>query len=303
MFLKNLNTLKLMAKTITGAVAKYGLLAGDKLYQTRARLTLPYLVRQAKAGQTIYYSDLAKELDIPNPRSFNFILGAIGNALIELSKTKGTGKIPPIQCIVISKKDELPGEGVGWFIDVQDFSKKNKNQQRILIDAKLSEIYTYQDWDWVLSQLGLEPLEIDLDKELEKAKNIRGGGESESHKRFKEFVSKNPGVLGLKHTLKNGELEKPLPSGDTLDILFADKDIKIGVEVKSKISGTEDILRGIFQCVKYKCIIEAEQIVANELPNSRVILALEGKLPEKLIAAKNLLGIEVIDGINIIDVS
>ncbi|MOA28257.1 hypothetical protein D3C78_1491850 [compost metagenome] len=88
-----------------------------------------------------------------------------------------------------------------------------------------------------------------------------------------------------------------LPSADVIDILFIDQSLKIGVEVKSHISTPEDILRGIFQCVKYKHLIEAKQIVDNELPNSRIILALEGRLPEKFIIAKNLLGIEVIDNI------
>lgn len=291
-----------MAKIITAEVAKYGLLAGDKLYQIRARLTLPYLVRQAKAGQTIYYSDLAKELNIPNPRSFNYILGAIGNALIELGKSTGRDKIPPIQCFVINKSNELPGEGISWFInDLKDFSKLPRSQQKKVVEIKLGEIYIYQEWDWVLSQLGLQPVPMNLDEELEKAKNIRGGGESESHRRFKEFVSRNPTVIGLKPTLKNGALEQPLASGDTLDILFTDKNIKIGVEVKSEISGTADIMRGIFQCVKYKCIIEAQQVVENQIPNSRVILALQGELPEELMPVKNILGVEVIDGIKMPD--
>lgn len=39
-----------MSKLITAITARYGLLGGDKLYQKRARLTLPLLVRQAKAS-------------------------------------------------------------------------------------------------------------------------------------------------------------------------------------------------------------------------------------------------------------
>lgn len=227
-------------------------------------------------------------------------MGAIGNALIELGKRTGKDDIPPIQCIVINKSNELPGEGVGWFItDLKDFSKQPSSQQKKLVDIELGKIYIYQDWGWVLNLLGLQPIPMDLDEELEKAKNIRGGGESKSHRRFKEFVSRNPSVLGLKHTLENGVMEETLASGDTLEILLTDKNLRIGVEVKSEISGTEDVMRGVFQCVKYKCIIEAEQVVVNQLPNSRVILALQGKLPEKLLAMKNILGAEVIEGIKI----
>ena len=283
-----------MAKRQTAQIANSDLLGGDKLYLQRARLALPYLVRQAKAGQTIYYSDLAEEIEIPNPRNLNYVLGSIGNTLIDLSKRTKV-EIPPIQCLVINKRQELPGEGIGWFISPTDFSKLNKTQKQKVVAAQLTKIYTFQRWDWVLEQLALEPILTNLDDELEEAKKNGGGGESELHKKFKEFISKNPSVLGLSNDLQNGIQEYKLPSADTVDVLFTDKELKIGVEVKSSISDTADILRGLFQCVKYKYLIEAEQIVNDKLPNSRVILALQGQLPDELTLVKNLLGIEVVD--------
>ena len=38
---------------------------GDKLYQQRARMVLPILVRQAQADKPIYYSTLAQEVGMP----------------------------------------------------------------------------------------------------------------------------------------------------------------------------------------------------------------------------------------------
>ncbi len=58
-------------------------LIGDKLYQKRARLTLPLLVRQAKAEEPITYENLASELGMPNPRNLNYVLGSIGKALCQ----------------------------------------------------------------------------------------------------------------------------------------------------------------------------------------------------------------------------
>jgi hypothetical protein len=285
-----------MVKRQTAKIANPDLLDGEKLYQERARLTLPYLVRQAKAGQTIYYSDLAKEINIPNPRNLNYVLGAIGNALIDLGKRTKT-EIPPIQCVVINRRQELPGEGIGWFISPTDFGKLNKTQKQKVVTAQLTKIYTFPRWDWVLKQLELDPIHTNLDEELKEAKNGRGGGESEQHKKFKIFISENPRVLGLNEELANGQQEYSLPSADTLDVLFIDKDLKIGVEVKSIISNTADILRGLFQCVKYKHLIEAEQTVNDKVPNSRIILALQGKFPDELTLVKNLLGVEVIENI------
>lgn len=287
-----------MAKRNTAQIANSDLMGGDKLYLQRARLALPYLVRQAKAGKTIYYSDLAELINISNPRNLNYILGSIGNTLIELSKREKT-IIPPIQCIVINKSDELPGEGVEYFISPNVFNKLTKTQKQKVLETELTKIFTFQNWDWVLKQLELEPIITNLGDKLEQARNIQGGGgESELHRKFKEFISENPNVLGLSGKLQNGIQEYKLPSADTIDVLFTDKGLRIGVEVKSIISGVPDILRGLFQCVKYKCLIEADQIVNDEVPNSRIILALEGQLPEELILVKNLLGIEVIDQLN-----
>ena len=67
----------------TGEVAKS--IEGEKLYQKRARKALPILVRQALAHQPIFYSDLANELDMPNPRNLNYVLGSIGQTLQEIS--------------------------------------------------------------------------------------------------------------------------------------------------------------------------------------------------------------------------
>lgn len=285
-----------MAKRETAKVANANLLSGDKLYLVRARKVLPYLVRQAKAGQPIYYSDLANEIGIPNPRNLNYILGSIGNGLLQLIK-RTKSDIPPIQCLVINKRDELPGEGVGWFISKTDFAKLNKTQRKKIVDAQLARIYTFHYWDWVLEELNLQPIEVDLKDEIEKAKGFVGGGESEQHRQLKEFIAKNPTLLGLNNTIGEGLIEYPLPSADRVDILFKEKGLKIGVEVKSLLSNTADILRGLFQCVKYKYLIEAEQTINNMVPNSRVILALEGELPSDLTLIKNLLGVEVVQRI------
>lgn len=286
-----------MAKNETSAITYSDLLSGEKLYLQRARLTLPYLVRQAKAGQTIYYSDLAEEIGIPNPRNLNYPLGAIGNGLITLGK-KLKLEIPPIQCLAINKNTNLPGEGIGWFISETEFKKLSKSRKQELVNRQLTSIYAFPHWSKVLSSLGLEEIDNEIIPIIEKAKRLGfGGGESESHKKFKEAIAKKPFLLGL-NTLQ-GQTEYKLPSGDCIDVLFQNKNQIIGVEVKSKISADEDIMRGLFQCVKYKYLVEAEQILRGQEPNSRIILALQNKFPSKLLGAKNVLGIEVIDGIKI----
>jgi hypothetical protein len=252
-------------------------------------------VRQAKFGKPIFYSTLAAEIGMPNERNLNYVLGAIGNALKELSENSKRD-IPKIQCIVLSKNTRLPGNGIGW-LTTQDFKKLSTQVKRDLVYQEQKHIYTYQDWDWVLSQLELTPLNQDLDEDLNAAGKMGGTGETEQHRQFKEFIANNPSVLGLKSEISKGTTEFTLPSADRIDVLFVHRETNIGVEVKSKISNDKDILRGLFQCVKYRHLIEADQVVRRKQPNSRVILALEGQLPDKYKSVMNLLEIEVIDNI------
>lgn len=290
-----INILEYLKKSFkeTAKIADPNILTGEKLYLQRARKTFPYLVRQAIAGQTIYYSDLAYEVGISNPRNLNFVLGAIGNALNNLGK-KTKKNIPPIQCLVINKQTNMPSEGFNWFLKIPNFNKLSMNQRREIINRSLTEVFSFPDWYWVLDKLGLKPLESNLQNKLKQAGKLKGyGGESLSHKKFKEYVSKHPSKIGLSKKVDNYIIEYNLPSADCIDVLFIEGDTKIGVEVKSKISSSADILRGLFQCVKYKILLESEQAVNNLKPNCRVILALESKLPHELIQVKNILNIEV----------
>lgn len=269
---------------------------GEKVFQVRARKALPFLVRQAKARKPIFYSSLAEIIDISNERHFNKILDAIAISIEEL-RVISKKNIPHIEDIVINKTTELPG----YYKNEPEFKNLSKENKRKRLDIRLLEIYEFKHWDWVLAEFGLSPIKFSLNDDLNKVSNKHGfgGGESDEHKIFKLYISNNPQILGLSENIKPGITEYQLPSNDSIDVLFKDKDLVVGVEVKSKISLSGDILRGLFQCVKYKSLIEAEQIVNDEYPKSRVILALQGEFPDELTIVKNILEIEVIDKINI----
>lgn len=273
-------------------------LDGDKLYQERARAALPLLVRQAMAAKPIFYSALAEELGMPNPRNLNYVLGSIGQALLKLSK-KWKTKIPPIQCLVVNKTTGLPGEGIdGFLITKENFGKLPLRRRREIVQVELQHIYAYPHWGKVLTELELDPTEIDYTNEVVNASKKLGGGESVSHKRLKEYVANNPHVVGLPKTTPTGITEYRLPSGDSLDISFQSKKAWLAVEVKSKISDEADIARGIFQCVKYRAVLDAVLLSESKVKDANAILVLESKLPTHLLALCNLLSVEVIDGVN-----
>ena len=275
---------------------------GDKLYQERARKALPILVRQAIAHQSITYSDLAEELDMENPRNLNYVLGSIGETLVELQSKWGI-EIPLINCLVINKNTGIPGDGISGFVSIDNkFKSLPKRKQKEIINEKAKIVYSFNQWIEVLTELGLEQVKpVDYQK-LVNQLNIgfrEGTGESEFHKKLKGFVSKNPQLLDLPKDTSKGTIEYPLPSGDIVDVMFFTKTDWVAVEVKSKISNSNDIYRGLYQCIKYEAVIEAYQSERGLYPSCRAVLVMEDTFPNELKPLRNLLGVEVKDIINL----
>lgn len=268
------------------------LLSGGKLYQQRAREALPLLVRQVQIRREIVYSDLAHQLGMLNPRNLNYVLGYIGEALQSLS-AEWDEDIPPIQCLVVNKWSRLPGEGIWWFItSEEDFHSFSRERQQAVLRAELQKVYEYSRWPAVLDALGL--LVRPDSNVIDEASEFRGGGESEQHQRLKKYIAEHPKVLQLPATVR-ADTEFRLPSGDSLNVLFRTGDDWTAVEVKSARSLLPDLVRGMFQCVKYQAIVKALQATQGRTQSAKAILVIEDAFPAQLESWKQVLGIEVID--------
>jgi hypothetical protein len=169
-------------------------------------------------------------------------------------------------------------------------------QRREIVQAELQRIFAYPRWREILDVFSLKPVETDFAVIVAAARLIRGGGESEAHKRLKHFVANNPDIVGLAAGTKV-ETEYTLLSGDCLDVSFTKKTLWVVVEVKSRTSNEADLARGLFQCVKYLAVMEAILIATSRPANARALLVVEGKLSQRLVALKNKLGVEVIEGV------
>jgi hypothetical protein len=270
-------------------------LSGSDLYIERAREAFPLLVRQARAEETVAYSDLADEMNMPNPRNLNYVLGSIGKAIKELAVEWGE-EIPPLQCLVVNKSTGLPGEGVEWFIT--GLKGRTPEERKQILDIELFKVYSYPKWDKVLSAFGLKDIKNspELENSIEKARHWGGAGEGEDHRKLKHYVADNPSVIGLRG-FERVETEFCFPSNDKIDVLFSSEDSWVGVEVKGPSSSREDIIRGIFQAVKYAAVGEAYLKSIFDKARIQIILVISSKLTPDLKELKNLLGVTVIDGI------
>ena len=265
----------------------------------KARRVLPILVRQAQAGQTTTYSDLERETGIDHRFGFNELLGIIGETLKELrSAQKELGPIPEINAIVLDKTQRIPGPGLAVFI--RRYATPSTPKKREVAALEQSKVFDFKEWDNILRKLRLKPLprnSPELAELRKKASEHRGGsgGEGEQYKALKEFVLQNPRKVEFKKVLESAKLERRLPSGDSVDVFFESWGYWYGVEVKSAISSEADILRGIYQCVKYRAVMKAEAIAGGWKKEIRAVLVLEGVLPDKLIGEAHALGVTVIE--------
>jgi hypothetical protein len=212
---------------------------------------------------------------------------------------------------VINKGSGLPSEGIGWLFEGKAREKFDALpiwERKRRLHTKWAEIYDYQKWPEVLKAVGLEPVDSVATNIVETAAKVgatgesRGsffgsGGESEAHRKLKNYVAQHPEIVDLPANLGSGKTEVELPSGDRLDVFFMHGLKYIAVEVKSALSTVQDITRGLFQCVKYCALLEAQQVSKGVPQSARAVLVLEGKIPEDLIGLRNRLGIELCDQI------
>ncbi len=289
---------------------------GSDWAKTYAEKALPALVNLAESGRATTYAELAKMLlgDKKYAQPLMNPLGRLGHALESLSaaEPKKFGGIPPIQLLVCNKGTGRPGNLALNFLGIKK-SEADKMSKALLDTIVLrahQSIFEYPRWQHVLRALALKPVTLKLPPpetilpkigELER----RSTGEGEEHERLKLFLAQNPKTIGIQWK-GDGDTERLLLSGDRLDISFRNDQKWIAVEVKGNHSPIADLVRGIFQCVKYKVILAAqlryealEGKVQLQRTIPRVILACGAPLPSELLIFAKSLDVEVRSGISV----
>lgn len=223
----------------------------------------------------------------------------IGNACQEFARY---AKIPvPMINLMVVNQGGMPGKGADSYIEEHcwkiqgrkvDLESLSKAQKKALIAQAHIEIFDFSRWGELLNAYGLQ--------ETEKTANVQAGiprrrpnpsgwhtgPESEAHKALKRRIAEAPQLVKLPKGLK-GTQEHLLWSGDEVDVYFAES--STGVEVKTHDARFDELHRGIFQCVKYKSVLRAQQIHDRIIPTADCVLAVGGKLPTHLQELANLL--------------
>lgn len=265
------------------------------------RSVIPLLVYWAKYEHTKLhtYEDIMHKLGYYNGGAtmLGMCLGAVHDVFSALREIEKSIPPPPaLGSLVSSKEHGMPSEGFSYVVPEYSLWTDAEKKERARYYNEVA--HRYPCWDEVLDMLGLEPLpaphnEIPLSY-VEQDYADFGCGEGAEHKALKEYVLKHPELVeALAGEI--GQTEFHLRSGDKLDVYFPES--KIAVEVKSKISNDKDLYRGLYQCVKYKATLDAEDKVDGIKSENKVILVLGREMTDDHKKIQQKLGLTVIENV------
>jgi hypothetical protein len=157
------------------------------------------------------------------------------------------------------------------------------------IDRNTKDIRYY----WLISEPKISEVEQEGECDGKLARRVYGGPpESKEHLLLKRYVKMHPQKFGAPENCDAIE-EKLLKSRDEIDVWCMVPGEQLAIEVKSVRSNDSDIERGIFQCVKYRAVLEAEAKCDDNSPKVRTRLVSERPLSAECCRQAKRLGIEV----------
>jgi hypothetical protein len=207
---------------------------------------------------------------------------------------------PLLNVLLVEQSTELPSDGAGGYLATR-FSEpllRRENAKNIYrrlwrrtFDQAAGEVYSTSESEWQgLFQAAYgEPLtaaQIETERDRRKTGSENDGlrfgrsGEGPHHKALREWVCNNPGSIRRRFAKANTETEVVLDSADRVDAVFDLKDQVIAIEVKSRDSNLFDLRRGVFQCIKYRAVLDAMDI--RESGSVVAMLVTETDLPGEI---------------------
>lgn len=237
-------------------------------------------------------SELERQWDVEAifPTQIGHVAGSLMNQILE------TDEDAPLINVLITRGNGIPGTGVSDYLydrygkrKYKKFDSLPRDEQVAVVERERKLVFNYPHWQEVSESLFGNNVQLINEPSKFDDHHYGSGGESDEHKKLKQYIANNPKSIGLGARYGYGVEEAPLLSGDIVDVSFASGiDFKM-VEVKSIKSSDDDLQRGIYQCVKYREVKKAEH--APYFVNVESILITERELPEELKYRAKTLGI------------
>lgn len=281
--------------------------ANAKWTRRTAPMALALLFERLKEKSgSISYSELAKlmyqrygEPIQPNKQKYGLPLGAAADTAISEGRDHGI-KVPPISLIVVNANTGYAGDGANQFVRrLRGTTLHTRDPKRqAIIDAEVERIWALDTgfWERLEQLLGVTP----APKPKVRVADIGppplpptgGKGEGLAHAALKNWVTDHPERFTDFGHFNRGKTEDRLQSGDSVDAMLYGATARLAVEVKASNASEDELIRGIFQCVKYRATLQAE---ARAYPKHRLpgtsILVSTARLPKKAQAVADALAV------------
>ena len=275
----------------------------DELQTDGLAPAMDLMVAAAKAGDLVTYGRVAARLEQAlgkspiSPRQMGWVAGPLMDHLLRIDPDA-----PLINVLVVRGDSDQPGVGADSYLKDRYGvrGRLSPKRRKELVQAALNDVWTYRAWDRLFKRaFGRLPEELVIETgNLEddgQGDNPRYGGlpESPEHKALKHYVANNPASINMRLVDPVATEERRLLSGDEVDVEFVDGARRLAVEVKSIKSGRGDLIRGIYQCVKYRAVMIAQSGFDPDDAQCEAVLVSERQLPADLRSIAKRLGIPV----------
>lgn len=262
-----------------------------------------WLMSAALERRSITYGEVKKRLEDEFRLStiFTTRLGKPAGALIDRLLEEDPA-IPLLNVLLVRSDTRLPGSGCGGYLagrfgepklSEEDAPTKYPDLWERYCAKAADEVYAFKDWPRLYrriyrKKMAAEPADT---KGTEKDGLTRGrGGEGRAHKALRLWVQANPDKIAPQLDDARAETEVDLLSGDRVDVVYYAQSKTLGIEVKSHTSDWFDLLRGVYQCVKYRAILKAQDIRPDAVVDT--LLVTETELDGELKALAKRFGVK-----------
>jgi hypothetical protein len=272
---------------VSTAAANVGKLSGtnENLRQHAIEPLMRWLIPVALDSSTMTYGEVKRRLEVEENFSTIFSIRpgfAAGSLMEHLERIDPAA--PLINVLVVDQKTRQPSEGAGSFM-ARRFAEPRlardlaKQAYPVLwkecFDRAAGEVYEYTAEQWAElyrrafgRQLTIERIQrgrssrkIGTEKDgLPSGRRYGAGGEGPFHKSLRLWVKDNPQALRRAFAGVRAETEVDLESGDRVDAVYFCEDRTVVIEVKSRISNDVDLMRGVYQCIKYRAVKQAMDV-------------------------------------------
>ena len=229
-----------------------------------------WLIGAARRSTTLTYGEAKSRLEkecgfssLARPGRAGLTAGTLQYAIHEHEPSA-----PLLNVLLVRQDTELPGSGAQEFLAArypEEPRLEEEDADEIYPElwaryARLAaeEAYRYARWEALYEQLfgSYVPDSFYVPR---KRTGGGGGGEGTFHKALREWVWKNPKRIDKRLRAVDSQTEVDLLSGDRVDVVYRTPDEVVAIEVKSRISDWDDFRRGIYQCVKYHAVVDAQE--------------------------------------------